>query len=152
MRVKQRAALILLLFANIFLLAHVVVPHSHHDGIVCFSLAELEHRQHCSGSHDDAENCCCEKEEQSGHHHSNSEDCDLKEIVLRQDNDSHEDILPCDHCLSLLYSIYPLNDLYQSDPEYGQRLEIKPYLITYISPYVGTITSLRAPPASYFLG
>lgn len=152
MRVKRLAALTLLLLANMFLLVHAVLPHSHHDGVVCFSLSELLHQNHCSDAHDDIGNCCCEHEEHSQHHHANSEDCDLKEIVLRHDNTTHEDILPCPDCLSLLYSIYSLNDLYLLAPQFGQRLEIKPYLITYISPYVGTIKSLRAPPVAYFLG
>jgi len=150
-RVKQLFTLSVMILASMLLLAHAVMPHSHHDGIVCFSLTEIMHQHHCSDQHDDIGHCCCEHNEEEHHHHSNSEDCDLKEIVLRQSNDIHDDLLPCASCLSLLYTIYPLNDLYLLAPQYGQRLEQKPYVITYISPFVGTISSLRAPPVSYFL-
>lgn len=151
MRPKRLIALTLLMLANIFLLAHVVLPHSHHDGVVCFSLEEMVHQHHCSHNHVDACDCNCHHAE-NHHHHGDSEDCNLKEIVIRQDNNSHHEILPCATCLSLLYTIYSLNDLYLVVPEYGHRLVQKPYLITYIPPYVGTISGLRAPPASYFLG
>lgn len=153
MRPKQLLTLTLLLLANFFLLAHAVLPHSHHDGIVCFSLEEMAHQNHCDDcQQEDIGDCCCNHHEKTHHHHANSEDCDLKEIVLRQNSDLHEEILPCANCLSLLYTLYVLNELYSEAPEYGQRLQLKPYLETYIPPYVGSIKGLRAPPVSYFLG
>lgn len=150
MRLKQIITLTLLISANIFLLAHSVLPHSHHDGIVCFSLAELAHQHHCSDQHNDV-GCCCEHNK-DGHHHANSEDCDLKDIVLRQQDDAHEDILPCANCLSLAYILYSLNEFYLEAPQFGERFREKPYLENYTPPFVGSIKSLRAPPASYFLG
>lgn len=149
MRVKRSFILTLLLLANMFLLVHAILPHSHHDGIICFPLFELTHQDHCSESHSDM--ACCGHKKDSHHHHANSEDCILKEILLRQDNNVHEDIIPCAGCLSLLYSIYSLNDLFLLAPQYGEWLDIKPYIITYIPPYVGSIIGLRAPPTSYFL-
>lgn len=151
MRLKRIVALTLLLLANMFLLVHTVLPHSHHDGVVCFSLFELTHQTHCSEPHDDM-GTCCGQEKHAHHHHTNSEDCNLREIVLRQGDNMHDDVVPCANCLSLQYSIYSLNDLFLLAPQFGERLDLKPYIITYISPYVGTTTSLRAPPASYFLG
>lgn len=148
-KVKRLITLSLLMLANIFLLAHTVLPHSHHDGAVCFSLEEIVHQHNCSGQHDNVGNTCCEHKH---HHHSASEDCNLREIVLRQNNDLHDDILPCANCLSLLFTINPLSELYLEAPEFGQRLEQKPYLENYIPPFVGSIKSLRAPPVSYFLG
>lgn len=151
MRVKQILILALLLSANIFLLAHSVLPHSHHDGIVCFSLNELKHQQTCSDHHDDTgECCCCGRHSQQEHHHSNSEDCDLKEIVIRNNDDIHNDLIPCGHCLSLLFSIYSLNEFFMEMPQFGLIQEQKPYLNSYISPYVGSVKNLRAPPLSYF--
>ena len=141
----------MLLLANMFLLAHVVVPHAHHNGIVCFSLSELLHQNECPDSHDDICDCSCDHGKESHHHHSLPDDCDLKDIVLRQDNDQHTEIVPCADCQTLLYCIYSLNDLYLLAPEYGQRFVEKPYVITYISPYVGTTFGLRAPPVSCFL-
>ena len=154
MRLKRQITLTLMILANIFLLAHVVLPHSHHDGIVCFSLSEIMHQHTCSHQHDDIGACCAEHCEntQKHHHHDNPEDCDLKDIVLSGHQDLHEDILPCPNCLSLQYIIYALNDFYFEEPQFGQRLRQKPYLETYIPPFVGSIKSLRAPPVSYFLG
>lgn len=152
MRVKRFITFTLLLLANVFLLAHAVLPHVHHDGVVCFSLQEIKGHHHCTEGHTDACDCCCEQnKETSHHHHHNSEGCDLKEVVVRHDT-SDEEIIPCESCLLLMYTIYPLNDLFLVEPEYEARLPYKPYLISYISPYVGSIQSLRAPPLSCFLG
>jgi hypothetical protein len=148
-RVKRQITLMLLMFANVFLLAHAVLPHSHHDGIVCFSFEKISHCNHCSDHHD-ISGCCCEYNKKN--HHSNSEDCNLKDIILRQHDDLHEEILPCENCLSLSYTLYLLSDLYFDTIQYGLRLEQKPYLDNYISPFVGSVKSLRAPPVSYFLG
>lgn len=151
MRLKQIITVILLIFANTFLLAHTVLPHSHHDGIICFSLDELKHQNHCSDQHDDIGSCCCEHDKKT-HHHANSGDCDLKDIILRQQDNGHKDILPCANCLSLAYTLYTLNEFFLETPEFGERLKLKPYLENYTPPFVGSIRSLRAPPVSYFLG
>lgn len=151
MKMRKIISLIMVIFANIFILAHVALPHSHHDGTVCFSLEELIHPNHCSDA-DNNFSDCCSLNHTKHHHHQNSEHCDLKEIILRQTNNTHDDILPCDHCLSLLYILYPLNELYLEAPEFGLFAVEKPYLQTYISPFVGSIRGLRAPPFSYFLG
>lgn len=151
MRVKQRITFALLLLANIFLLAHSVLPHSHHDGIVCFSLEELKHQTHCSGHYYDMDECCHNEHSEKTHHHATHEDCDLKEIVLRNDNGFHDDLIPCENCLSLFYTLYTLNEFYLEAPEFGKQLQLKPYLENYTPPFVGSIKSLRAPPASYFV-
>lgn len=152
MKLRKQITLTLLIFANIFLLAHTVLPHAHHDGIVCFSLVEQQDQCDCGENHGDVDSCCCGHDKHAHNHNHNAEDCDLKNIVLRHDNAVHDDFIPCDHCLSLLYNIYSLNDLFSVEPECGRQIEYKPYLITYIPPFVGTNSSLRAPPVSYFLG
>ncbi|MBB4035503.1 ABC-type nickel/cobalt efflux system permease component RcnA [Dysgonomonas hofstadii] len=148
-KIKRQLTLLLLILANSFLLVHGVLPHSHHDGIVCFSLEELKHQHHCSENHSDIGHCCCEHEK--GHHHSNQEDCDLKDVVLRQNNDLHEEILPCPNCLSLMFVLYLPNEFYLDMPQLGKWLHEKPYVNNYIPPFVGTVKSLRAPPVSYLL-
>ncbi|WP_051697892.1 DUF6769 family protein [Prevotella sp. 10(H)] len=145
-KVKQLFTLSVMILASMLLLAHAVMPHSHHDGIVCFSHDEVHRHLHCT---DNVTDCACHHE---GKHHHQHEDCDLKEIVLRQANDSHEDILPCANCLSLLFTVYTLNALYLEAPAFGERFQEKPYIENYTPPFVGTIRSLRAPPVSYFLG
>lgn len=134
--------------ANIFMLVHAVLPHAHHDGIICFSLEELAHQNHCSDQHHGLD--CCTHSESKNHHHETSENCDLKDVVMRQ-ADTHDEIVPCADCLSLLYTFYTLNEFYLEEPQFGERFRQKPYSETYLPPFVGTISSLRAPP-SYFLG
>jgi hypothetical protein len=137
-------AFILLIFANMFLLAHSVLPHSHHDGIICFSLEEIKHRHHCYGPHDDAGGCC--EHAEKGCRHSLSESCGLKDIVIRQQGNAHEEILPCSDCLSLAYTLYSLNEFYFEAPLFGERFRQKPYSENYIPPFAGSVKGLRAPP------
>ncbi|MDH6308582.1 hypothetical protein M2451_000893 [Dysgonomonas sp. PFB1-18] len=153
MGIKQLLTLILLLSANILLLAHNVLPHSHHDGIVCFSMEELVNLPKCSDHSANNNDECCGNHTGKchHHHHTNDDGCGLKEIVVRGGNEFHEEMLPCENCLSLLYTVYSLNEFYFDAPRFGQWLEQKPYLNNYVPPYVGTVSSLRAPPASYFL-
>lgn len=151
MGVKRYITLVILLLANMVLLAHAILPHTHHDGVVCFSLEDIKDQHSCSKFKDISDCCDGHETAQSSHHHHNSEDCDLRDVIIRQDT-NHEEIIPCEACLSLLYDIYSLNELFLVAPEYEERLAYKPYLISYISPYVGSTIGLRAPPVSYFLG
>ncbi len=127
------------------------MPHTHYDGTVCFSIEELLNSNYCSNQHNDLDDCC-KLHDAPPHHHTNPEDCNLKDFVLRQSDDVHDEIIPCQSCLSLLYTLYPLNELYLEAPEFGLRFEEKPYLEAYTPPFVGSIKGLRAPPISYFLG
>lgn len=85
------------------------------------------------------------------HHQAHTEDCNLQELILRQQDNTHDDILPCANCLSLAYILYSLNEFYLEAPQFGERFRQKPYLVSYTPPFVGSIKSLRAPPVSYFL-
>jgi hypothetical protein len=151
MRQNQQIILIILFFANIFLLAHAVLPHSHHDGVVCFSLEELAHQRDCSNQHNDMGSCDCQQDNK-GHHHTNFENCDLKNTVLCQQDSTHKKILLCINCLSLAYSLYSLNEFYLEAPQFGERFRHKTYSENYTTPFVGSTKNLRAPPVSYFLG
>lgn len=132
------------------MLAHAVVPHSHHDGIICFSLEELVHRKQASTQHSESSDCYTQTTK--SHHHPKTVDgCDLKEVVMRQNDDSHDEIVPCADCLSLLFTFYTLNEFCLERPLLEEALPQKPYIENYSSPLVGLISGLRAPP-SYFLG
>ena len=150
MRHMRLIALTLTLMASMFMLAHAIMPHSHHDGVICFSLEEIMHRHHCSDQQDDTHNCC-EQHKKGCHHQAHAEDCNLQELILRQQDNTHDDILPCANCLSLAYILYSLNEFYLEAPQFGERFRQKPYLVNYTPPFVGSIKSLRAPPVSYFL-
>ncbi|WP_370457671.1 DUF6769 family protein [Dysgonomonas sp. ZJ709] len=152
MKVKKHISLILLLFANILLLAHGVLPHYHHDGIVCMVRSEACQTIHNNEKHSDHSECdhsnceCCGGVHDKHHSHDNSEDCDLKTVVLRQANNHENDTVQPISISSLFYIAYTLNIFYLDAPTVGLHLQEKPYLETYTSPFVGTIRSLRAPP------
>lgn len=131
MKVKKQIAILCLLFANILLLAHGVLPHFHHDGIICFTNNEISHMPCDSQEHNDISICCEHHHDNKVHHHSQSEDCDLKITMLRQaDNSLQHSILHSVCCLSHLYYIdYPLNTFFIEEPDFGLRLRQKPYLI-----------------------
>jgi hypothetical protein len=138
--------------ADIFMLAHAVVPHSHHDGIICFSLEELADQKHSSTQQNKSDCCACNTKSKSHHHPKTVDGCDLKDIVMRQNDDAHNEIVPCADCLSLLFTFYTLNEFCLEVPLPEEVLPQRPYIENYTSPLVGFISGLRAPPASYFLG
>ena len=147
MKYQRLIALTLMLFANIFILVHATLPHTHHDGIVCFSIEDITH--HCSEESNNIEDCC-QCQEKENHHSHSYDDCDLKSFLLRQ-SDIHDEIIPCEDCLLLFYHLDILQELYLDTFKFGERFREKPYINGYITPYVGSIRSLRAPPMSYFL-
>lgn len=151
MKHLRLTAFVLILMANIFMLAHAVVPHSHHDGIICFSLEELAHRKQASAQYNELSDCCAH-DTRSHHHPKTVDSCDLKDVLIRQNDDSHHEIVPCADCLSLLFTFYTLNEFCLEKPLLEEALPPKPYIENYTSPLVGLISGLRAPPVSYFLG
>ena len=150
MKHLRLTAFVLILLANVFMLAHAVIPHSHHDGVICFSLEELAHQKQ-SAQHNEIPDCCTDNSK-SHHYPKTIDNCDLKDVIVRQNDDSHEEILPCADCLSLFFTYYTLNEFYLEKPLFEEILPPKPYIDNYSSPLVGLISGLRAPPVSYFLG
>ena len=132
------------------MLVHAVVPHSHHDGIICFSLEELADRKQTSDQYSDSD--CCTDNKKTHHHPKTIDSCDLKDVVMRQNNDSHEEMVPCADCLSLFFIFYTLNEFCLEKPLFEEALPQRPYIENYTSPLVGFISGLRAPPVTYFLG
>lgn len=72
---RRKIALISLIFVNIILLAHAVLPHHHHETFVC-----LFDKQCCNDCNAPEEETYCHHE----HHGQNkdSEDCLLKNLVV----------------------------------------------------------------------
>lgn len=132
------------------MLAHAVIPHSHHDGVICFSLEELAHQKH-SDQHKDVPDCGT-NDTKSHHYPKTVDNCDLKDVIMRQNDDIHEEIVPCADCLSLFFTFYTLDEFRLEKPLFEEVLPPKPYIDNYTSPLVGLISGLRAPPMSYFLG
>ena len=75
---KRNTAIVLVLLANIVLLAHAVIPHHHHDSALCFSTTH--------------ENTCCEHDHGDSHEHHHhspiSEDAN-------HDSDTDHDFVNC---------------------------------------------------------
>lgn len=141
MRIKKIIIQFSLLLAGIFLLAHAVLPHTHHDGIICFTKSVC----HCDDHSTDLSH-------QATHHeHHNSDDCDLKQNVIRQaDLDETIDFTFQVDLLSLCCLGYHLCGSHLDPPDIEQRVQLKPYLESYTSPCVVSVKSLRAPPVSFF--
>ena len=131
-----------LLLAGFFLLAHAVLPHTHHDGIICFT---EDITCHCDDHSTDLSH-------QATHHgHHDSDGCDLKDNVLRQaDSDDPAPTILTFDFLSLCHLGYHLSGSHLDPPEIESWLRHKPYLETYTSPCVASVKSLRAPPFSFF--
>lgn len=140
MRIKNTTIRFALLLAGIFLLAHAVLPHSHHDGIVCFAHDYC----HCDDHTTD-------QVEHNGHHHSN-DGCDLKDNIVRQsDSDDAQKTLHFQDFVSLCSLGYHLCGSHLDPPELETYIRQKPYLISYTSPCLVSTIGLRAPPV-FLLG
>lgn len=143
MKTKKNIIQICLMLACILLQAHVILPHFHHDGIVCITKETSTDclRCHSAQDHKHAKNHCSQ----------NLDACDIKQIVIRQ-NDLNDDLDTTNpvNLLSLYCLVYPLSNLYLEFPDSTTERNQIPYTDTYTSPFTGSIKSLRAPPS--FLG
>lgn len=144
MRLRRFIAILLMTLANTLILAHIVLPHYHHDGIVCFkseieSICEdhdaIEHKKSCT--------------EQNSEDHTQLEDCDLHNLLKRIEKSGVEEFSPdqtdVNHfitvCTSCLYDHLAIcASLVNKDRHYIFFSD------NYISPFVGSHYGLRAPP------
>jgi len=127
MNVKKTIALSILLFANVIMLVHAVVPHHHHDGMLFLS-SFIQHEnipQHCNYTH-------C---------HDGIEDCALVNDYTRFDNDGQTfQLHDFNSTLFLVYSITQIEN--NADLPFRQ----KPYLPLFYSEFISQSLNLRAPP------
>lgn len=151
MDIRKLTAITLITVANILLLVHVILPHFHHDGMVCFVSRSVTHVDCCESACSNASCSACQHTAKNTHHAS-SDDCSMKNTVLRQANYSLQHAIMHDVCClsDLYYSAYLLNILFMEEPDFGLTFRERPYLQTYDDPFLGSSQSLRAPPA-YFL-
>lgn len=139
MRIQKIVIRFSLMLAGLFLLTHAVLPHTHHDGIVCFAHDYC----HCSDHSTD------QPEHQGHHEHNGINDCDLKDKIVRQsDSDDAQNTYQFQDFLSLCCIGYHLCGSHLEPPEQSVFFRQKPYLIFYTSPCVASVKSLRAPPFS----
>ena len=145
MRLKRSITLMFFFLTSMLLLVHAVLPHYHHDRVICFS----SETQCVNVSESDTSKCC--QSHQEDHQHGSLEDCDLKNIVIRQDNTFDNELIPYINSLSFLYVLYPLNTFFLEAPEFGFHKKEKPYINNYTSTLYGLTLSQRGPPVSPFL-
>lgn len=134
------------MLACVFLQVHIILPHFHHDGIVCIT---KEGNTECLKCHSSSENHNHAKD----HCTDTLDKCDLKQIVMRQydSNDDANGFHSVD-LLSVYCLIYPLSNLHLEFPYSSPDWTQIPYFDNYTSPFTGSVKSLRAPPVSSFLG
>ena len=155
MKVKKLLALTCILLANILLMAHSFVPHSHHNGMLCLQMTMHSGIVEEDHNHGIGEFCKHSQEKHADgaehNNHKDTEDCDLKTLMSRQMNAQRDVLDNVTFMATLFYSTYLLNSLYLDEPDFGLRLRLKPYLISYTTPCISAATALRAPPVC-FLG
>lgn len=134
-----------LLLAGFFLLTHAVLPHTHHDGIVCFAHDFCHCTDHCTDQSEHNEG----QDHNEGHKHHNGDNCDLKDNVIRQtDSEETQNSYQYKDFLSLCCIGYHLCGSHLEPPKLTTYVRQKPYLYTYISPCVASTKVLRAPPST----
>ena len=128
----------LIFFVNIFLLAHTVLPHHHHNGIPHFAFhpTEEEHQaQHdCRCSHDEEEDDSCMFDQ---------------DVDVFFKSEEHHGFACCtEHAnfSELLTAILLSFNYNVSAPWQDTPLIIPPYLISYHTDPVVSSAGLRAPP------
>lgn len=133
MRINRKVNLIFII-ASIFLLAHSILPHYHHSNTVCFA-----NKEDCKK----ANLTCCETHSDT-HNNTSLNDCDLKKLVLRQDNSNLDD-------LASFWTMYPLRSFVLNSPETSISSLAKPYTNNYSPCHYGKSIGQRGPPSILFL-
>lgn len=141
--ILKKIAIVFIVLANIMILVHAVLPHYHHDGLVCFTKEDVEHTTECS--HPDGGSTFEQSCEHHHHDHSHLEACSLKDTVLRYDDRLQENGLMKFDEFILSAELF-LSILGIEEPLLEQEVLPKPYILNYISTYVDNNQCLRAPP------
>lgn len=139
---KKAIYVSLLLFANIIMLAHAVVPHHHHNGFIV-ALLESDHDKNHGHDHD--------------HHHSSnphnhdsnesSEQCALNEAYTRSDNDLKFGCYKNYDYGSAKYFVSQAGiNKFSFVNDYGLPFRQKPFIASYRSIFSSGSIGLRAPP------
>lgn len=155
MKVKRLLTLTFLMFASMLLLVHAVLPHLHHDSVVCFASKIASGCNNSIEVQNEGFNLCCNGAHKATHHHheqNNLEDCDLKDVVIRQSNSHGSDIIQSVNFLSTVYIIYALNTFYLETSDIEHQFQEKPYLNNYCTLLLDLTFKLRGPPAFSYLG
>lgn len=145
---KKAIYISLLIFSNIIMLAHAVVPHHHHNGLV---VALLETDYENKHQHDHQHQHNHERHHASNtHNHDNngtSEQCALNEVFTRSDNDLKIRLSERDDYTSSKFFVLKDNIIkFGLLSEGGLPFRQKPFFKLYPPNYSYGSTGLRAPP------
>ena len=146
--VRKRTGVIFILFANIIMLAHILMPHHNHYLVEesCQIACHVEDSPTGVCPHNDMQRFSPETDCNENHHQGlYFEDCHLEDIHIRYDENNlitesgHADYQPI--------TLAQTEILIISEPEVELRHdEIKPYLLANYKTDFVRITGMRAPP------
>lgn len=139
---RKKVSILFIMLSTFMVLVSSVMPHHHHEGMICIGVETCYAEQH---------NCGCESEHHSGNdanheHHSCTADAqyltkqsvdDAKQKNCSCNNLEHIHLFPVHFIVNWLLS--PIETVVEKT-EYGE------FLITYTSVNVNHAHGLRAPP------
>jgi hypothetical protein len=137
--IKKRIAIMFVLIANFVLLAHIVMPHHHHEGNVFV----LSSHCHQNDNSDDAANNADHKQHHGNH---DNECCLLDQDIIIPSNQIRLENLSIDNNTSYydFHFILESNKLEFYVPEYKRKIIL---LIRFSYAQIANISlGLRAPP------
>ncbi len=143
---KKAIAFIIILLANVMMLAHIFIPHHHHNQLPVAVLVDCH--DHDNDKHEHHHHNQTDSNNESKHSTSqdNFEDCLLFKTVIRFCDDSQ----PIQTIVQLDYPGYfdclppSINDIEITD--YGNQFYPKPFLQSYYTNFITQSLGLRAPP------
>ena len=147
MSIKKALSLLLLLLANIILLAHAAVPHHYHETLsICFCHTPYceDNKGTCTHEHHNAEN----NHNENNH---NEQCCSIDTIYtagyknIKTSCHVHD---KCDCGKTVVYALIP-NSLYTSDFIDDTIIHFRqnPNIPLFFSDFISQSIGLRAPPA-----
>jgi hypothetical protein len=156
---KRRLSILMIMLANILILAHAVVPHHHHNkmfvaivNVLDDNARDLFNHEHSHSHHHDGNN---QTDNPAHHHDSGTEDCLMYEaeaaaaLKNQTDDEGKCTIAPSqnsdDGMQILLYAI-GLYELTLHSTNSDDHVWRRPYVIRGHSDYVARAKGLRAPP------
>lgn len=129
---KKAVAISFLLLANIVILAHVIVPHLHHDRVPVALSSHIEHEAPLNDMQD----------------HTGMEDCLLSQVYARMDNERQ-----LSQSIDFDISLFPLLSLFLPEGSFSETTYLegfpfrqKPYIKSFHTTFISRSTGLRAPP------
>ncbi len=158
---KRRISMLMILLANMLILAHAVVPHHHHNKVFVAIVNILDHdaqdifnHEHGHDHHHDGDN---DHHNAPAHHHDgDSEDCLMSEaeaaaaLKIHTDDGGGWSIAPLQDNDDGSFILIAAIGLYELSftPEYSEdNVRRRPYVVRGHTDFVARSIGLRAPPA-----